>query len=256
MSATTTTDVLRAALHLGRTGRPVFPCNPETKAPMIVNGFKAATTDTKQIEKWFANGTAMIGMPTGIKTKIVVIDLDGDEGLDSFVALEREHGRTLGDGVTVRTPRGLHAYYSHPGGEVRCSASVVAARVDVRADGGYVIAPPSVRADGRRYELQEGGRRLAPMPAWLLERVRASSSSSTSAPPSGDEPALVPEGGRHRALVRFCGTLRAMGLCEEALVECGHALLRHHCENPSSIDLAHAERTMRSMAKYPPRPNR
>lgn len=251
---TTTTDVLRAALHLGRSGRPVFPCDPETKAPMVANGFKAASTSAEQIEKWFNKGTAMIGMPAGIKTKIVVIDLDGDEGLDAFVALERELGWALDDAVTVRTPRGLHAYFKHPGGEVRCSASVVAPRVDVRGDGGYVIVPPSVRADGRRYELQPGGRRLTPMPAWLLERVRAPSSSSM--PHSDDEPALVPEGGRHHALVRFCGALRAMGLCEEALVGCGHAFLEHHCANPGSIDLEHAERSMRSVAKYPPRPNR
>ena len=248
------TETLTRALSLARSGRPVFPCDPETKAPLVANGFKTASTDPGQIERWFA-GAAMIGMPTGKVTNTVVIDLDGEAGLDAFIALEREHGWALDYAVTVRTPNGLHAYYKHPGSEVRCSAGAIAPHVDARADGGYVIAPGSVRTDGRRYELQDGqvGRSLAPMPTWLLELARE---RGRTLPAESD--ALIPVGSRHHALVRFCGTLRAMGLCEGAIVECGHALLRWHCENPASdpIDLAHAEQTMRSVAKYPPHPNR
>jgi hypothetical protein len=94
----------------------------------------------------------------------------------------------------------------------------------------------------------------AAMPGWLVELARGRRAETTA---YGEE-MIVPVGKRHAALVRFAGSLRAMGLGEAALLVCGEALLRYHCADPPErpIDYEKARRAIRSIAKYPPQPNR
>ena len=173
MSAETCAAALR---HAGR-GRPVFPCDPRTKRPLTSHGFKDATVDEGRIRSWFENTDAMLGLPTGAVTGLVVIDLDGAAGFESWAELERQYG-TLPRTASTTTPNGgQHFWLQHPGVEVRCSAGKLGVGVDVRGDGGYVIAPPSRTADGRGYEVDEECA-PAPIPGWLVQ--------ATAAAPQGD----------------------------------------------------------------------
>lgn len=257
MSVHTGIDVASAALALARRGRLVLPCAPRSKRPLTTHGLLDASTDPRVIARWFGRWPAAnLAVRTGRESGLVVLDVDGEAGIESLRELEREHG-DLPATASVCTPRGgQHFYFAHPGVEVPNSAGTVGGAIDVRGENGYVLVPPSVGANGRRYEVDEDCA-PAPMPAWLLERAHGPARRSAE-PLEGGEYPLIAVGQRHDALVRFCGALRAMGLYEQTIVECGHAFLRHQVgtDPATPIDLKHAERSMRSIARrYPPHPN-
>lgn len=149
--------MLDAALGYARRGLAVFPLAEGTKIPCIQGGFTQATTDEEQIRAfWSVRPMCNIGIATGgMSNGLVVIDvdLDNEKGEDGYVALkawEAEHG-DMPEGACATTPRGgMHLYFvsDEPFG---CSVNHDMG-IDVRADSGFVVAPPSVREDGRAYE--------------------------------------------------------------------------------------------------------
>lgn len=152
---------------------PVFPCDPATKRPLTDHGFKDASTDPAQIEQWWRKTpNAMIGVPTGSASHIVVLDLDFDPDtrLDGRKAID---GLELPQTMAVRTPRGgFHYYYDWLDGvEIRNSAGEIGKGVDVRGEGGYVIVPPSVNATGKTYQWV-GGTELVQPPGWFVEKAK------------------------------------------------------------------------------------
>ena len=139
-------DTLSAAGILVGNGLPVFPCLP-TKAPYTPHGFKDASSDPDVIAGWWDQWpNALIGLPTGITSGLVVVDVDVKHGRNGFLALR---DRDLGCTFATETPSGgMHFFYRHPGAVVKNSTSKLADGVDVRGDGGYVIFPPSITGDG------------------------------------------------------------------------------------------------------------
>src|SRR5262249_18196010 len=82
-----------------------------------------------------------------------------------------------------------HVYFRSPEKPVRSSASKIAPGIDVRGDGGYVLAPPSVHPSGRRYEWSvDCATALAEAPVWLIDKI--------SAPATGVTPPQPPEAWR------------------------------------------------------------
>ena len=170
--------VLRHALKLAEQGKPVFPCKPGNKAPYIGAGFKAASTEHKQIENWWKSfPAAMIGMPTGGPSGIWALDVDiakgegAADGRASLVELTTKYG-SLPPSATHSTPSGgKHYLFRYPvEREVRNSTSKIGAGLDIRGDGGYIIMPPSINAEGRTYEIIDASEAAEP-PEWLLDLV-------------------------------------------------------------------------------------
>jgi hypothetical protein len=238
-------EVLEAALRHASRRRAVFPCCPKTKRPLTARGFKDATTDSAVITAWFKNPDAMIGLPTGARTGLVVVDIDGDAGFESLRDLEHRHG-ALPNTASVETPRGgSHLYFRHPGVEVRCSASTIAPSVDIRGDGGYVISPPSKTADGRGYVVDEECD-VADLPAWLLAATTEPTPLGAAAPASvwlpivrdgvrGPDPLTGrPSEGRNDKLTRLVGHL-----------------MRHYIDAALAHEFAHLLNECRF---YPPLP--
>jgi putative DNA primase/helicase len=143
------------ALRCTERGWPIFPCHPQTKRPVIDNGLKDASRDPAVVTKWFTRWPgAMIGVRTGAASGIFVVDCDLAEDIDGVAAF-KELFPDLPETITVRTPRGgQHLYFKYPtdGTEIRNSAGKIAPGVDVRGEGGYVIAAGSRRSDGLYYE--------------------------------------------------------------------------------------------------------
>ena len=148
----------RSALALVASGIPVFPCAAGGKRPAVAGGFHAASTEADLVRRWWtAMPTANIGMPTGVASGLVVVDVDVHGSVDGYTALERARLEGLVDGwvAAVRTPSGgLHLYFPARDNAHQRSWQSARAGIDFRGDGGYIILPPSVRtvdSEARRY---------------------------------------------------------------------------------------------------------
>jgi putative DNA primase/helicase len=132
--------ILESALELGRGRIPVFPCR-RNKSPYIAGGFHAANTDDAMIRGWWSRfPNALIGVPTGSASGIVVIDVDPD-GMDFLLG---DYGELLETGRRHKTPRGFHYLFRAPTDlSIRNSVRKLAPGVDVRGDGGYIIWWPA-----------------------------------------------------------------------------------------------------------------
>lgn len=163
--------MLDAALAYAALGIPVFPCN-EDKSPLTPHGFKDATTNPEFLRRWWAKWPdAMIAMPTGPASGIHVIDIDRKNGRDGFAALPNWDCCSP---VIVRTPSGAHLWFSS-NETIPNTTSAIAAGVDTRGAGGYVIVPPSHNRMGV-YSFEKGSEKersnLPPFPAALRERLQ------------------------------------------------------------------------------------
>lgn len=162
MIAALQNELLRAALGYAAKGWPVFPVRGD-KMP-LVKWKDGATTDADTIRQWWAKWPlAMIGVPTGEKSGLSVLDIDRKNGVDGLENLREALGFNPFDltPLVVETPSGgLHFYFSH-NGNLKNSAGLLAAGIDVRGDGGYIVAPPShPNPDDRsrtEYSWLEGG---------------------------------------------------------------------------------------------------
>jgi hypothetical protein len=220
-------SLLRATLwYASHFGWSSFPVGG--KVPLTRHGFHDASTDPDLLEHLFADPDATgIGVACGA-SNLVVVDLDGEEGRDTWADLAAQHG---GHGRTLaaETGTGLHIYF---GGEGRSSCRKIGAGVDTRGNGGYVIAPPSVHPSGRTYRWRDRTAPLAPVPAWLavllepppppliVERRELKEGICATAYGRGallglaEEMLATPEGERNERLVRLAyraGRLSAGG---------------------------------------------
>lgn len=183
---------LSAALAYARRGWAVFPCKVRGKAPATKHGLKDASTDPAVIRGWWReHPRANVGVVTGIAAGLWVLDIDvdpakGEDGGASLAALERVHG-PLPATAEQRTPRGgRHLLFQHPGSKIKNSAKQLGAGLDVRGDGGYIVAAPSVHPNGGTYDWSPAGHpdqvEIAAAPAWLLELVTDKPRSRAQAP--------------------------------------------------------------------------
>jgi hypothetical protein len=176
--------ILAAALAYASHGLAVFPAPPDSKKSYKCaehsNGARwGATRDSAEIRADFTHWPdARIGIPTGVGNRIVVVETDtiaghGVDGAASLAQLEAKHG-ALPDTRMACSPSGsVHRYFRHPGFliKIKTTASVIGDGIDVRGDGGMVIAPPSINPDGRAYRWINK-LPIAPMPAWLIELIK------------------------------------------------------------------------------------
>ncbi|ASV83025.1 bifunctional DNA primase/polymerase, N-terminal family protein (plasmid) [Ochrobactrum quorumnocens] len=152
--------MLDVALSYQAQSWPVFPCrhrdeeiiDPQTgeieilatKTPLTSNGFRGATLNERIVrEYWRRNPSAMIGVPTGAPIGAWVLDIDPKHGGDeTLAALEAQHGALPATLTAETTSGGRHYFFRHRQG-VR-NRGALGSGVDVRGDGGYVIAAGSV----------------------------------------------------------------------------------------------------------------
>jgi hypothetical protein len=162
--------LLKAALAYAGRGVPVFPCEPGAKRPLTRNGHWDATTDPHAIERWWGRWpSANVGVPTGKKSGIVVLDVDVTTGgPESLAKLERA-GVPVPKTARTRTGGGgIHLYFRYPREtDIRNSAGLLGPGLDVRGEGGYVVVPPS-RTQGS-YEWVD--RSPLAEASWLIEHL-------------------------------------------------------------------------------------
>jgi hypothetical protein len=162
-----------AAAHVyAGAGWPVFPaCG---KRPYTQNGLKDATCSAATIAQWWQKWpTANVAILTGEISGLVVLDIDLGQGREydgytSFVRLQELYGILPSTLLCRSGGGGFHFYYRFPSGKQVRNKTCLAGLggIDVRAEGGYIIAPPSVHPDtGERYAWWGDFSSLAPLPA-------------------------------------------------------------------------------------------
>jgi len=179
--------ILVAATRYADAGLRVLPLNG--KRPFIKDWPNEATCDLDVVCDWWGGElwddkeptTWNVGIATGAGSGVVVLDVDGDAGEAALGALVAEHG-TLPETLTCITGGGgRHLYFRHPGGTV--GNSPLATNVDVRADGGQVVAPPSRHPITHKpYRWAAEGAPPADLPSWLGDLVAARPAVAGSAP--------------------------------------------------------------------------
>jgi putative DNA primase/helicase len=147
-------------------------------------GLKLATADEAQISAWWTRWPqAMIGLPTGRAIGAFVVDVDAGIDKDTgevfeAAAIKSQLVAAIGTALPATrfamTPRGgEHLYFRYPDDAAignRAGLLGKGSRIDIRGDGGYVIAPPSLRKDGVAYAWGDVAE-VAPAPAALLDLV-------------------------------------------------------------------------------------
>ena len=125
-------------------------CNMAGKHPRTHNGLHGASTDKAVISRWKWE-SANIGIATGAASGLVVIDIDPRHGGDETIeSLKNELGE-LPPAPRVKTGDGWHLYFRYPDQLIDCRTDV-AQGIDIKADGGYIVAPPSNHISGGRYQ--------------------------------------------------------------------------------------------------------
>jgi len=148
-------------------------CSSPGKHPRTAHGLKDATRDHSTIADWWREWPdANVGIVTGAESGIVVIDIDPRHGgKESLKELEAEFGQLPVTVESVTGGGGCHIFFQHPGATVK-NRTNLRPGIDVRGDGGYIVAPPSDHTSGDVYRWDEGRApdesEIASMPAWLL----------------------------------------------------------------------------------------
>ncbi len=223
-------------------------CDSPGKHPRIRTGPRhgAASTEADEVGEWFAKWPdANVGVVTGLASGLVVIDVDPrHEGELTLRRLESEHGPLPLTVTSATGGGGKHFLFSHPGEKVKTSAGDVGRGVDVRADGGMIVVPPSVHASGAQYEwVTPPTQLLAELPRWVL-----------TAPKPGADPSAkwITEGGRRTALLSYAGQLRWQGLSRGEILPQLRTMNQQRCRPPllddEVADLAWG------IERYPPGP--
>ena len=193
----------------------IIALSPNTKIPikdslLQPNGSLSATTDPDTITKLFTTyPKAGVGVVCGSESDLTVVDLDSKETLGHL----KEAGLTLPATYMVRTPRGRH-YYLKYDPNIKQTAGLLE-HVDIRSDGGYVVAPPTVIGE-KTYTLVDD----LPLKQWpeLADYQKAQNNvqrprTGVADSPNGlDQPSHIanylregaPEGQRHKAVVELC----------------------------------------------------
>jgi putative DNA primase/helicase len=258
----------QAALEYARHGWLVFPCHTSRhgrcscqrsdcshvgKHPRTLHGVKDATRDPAVINDWWKRyPEANIAIATGAASNLVVCDEDPRHGGDETLRALEQRYSPFPTTVKARTGGGGgHALFQHPGRIVR-NAVNIAPGLDIRGDGGYVIAPPSMHASGQCYAWVVGhapdDTPLAPLPEWLLAMITVPP-STVPAMKSADCEEFIHEGVRNTTLFKLACAMRRHGAPQEAILAALEVVNRLRCHPP--LDHMEMQRIAVSAARYP-----
>lgn len=227
------------------------------KHPRTLHGLSDGTSDPEQIRRWWESfPLANIGIRTGAVSGFFVLDVDERHGGDdSLQGLKEEFGG-IPQTVCSLTGAGEHLFFEHPGSPIQNSASKLAQGLDIRGDGGYIIAPPSLHPSGRLYAWEGSGDPrevgIAKAPPWLLSALRAAGAQARK-PSNGDGPhpeENVPEGSRDNWLASMAGTMRRRGFTVEAIMAALSVENEKRCVPPK--DPLDVRRIAYSIGRYTP----
>lgn len=249
-----------AALGYLSRGWSVVPVRSGEKRPLVhweEFQYRHATKD--EVVQWYRRWPdAGVAIVCGMTSGLIVLDVDPRHGGDdSLEDLERTQAPLPHSIEAITGGGGRHIYFAHPGGTLFNRVGLVQG-IDLRGDGGIIIAPPSLHASGRRYEWEVAHHpdetALAPMPAWLLALARGISHAGYPGHPGHPRSYWrqlvrdgVPEGARNNTIASFAGHLLWHGVDPEVITELLLCWNAARCRPPLAED--EVKRTIESIQR-------
>lgn len=233
-------------------------CPSPAKHPRINSWQVQATDDLITVQEWWSVWpVSNIGAVAGA-SGVVVLDVDPRHGgPEALQALVDQHGVLPPGPRSVTGSGGWHFYFQHPGKPLGNSASKVGPGLDVKADGGYVVVPPSVHVTGVSYrwdtdpadgmELSPANIDYPPLPLWLhLLMEQAAAKPAGGAVPVGE---VIPQGERRDRLLSLGGTVRHRGASEGEIFAYLMAVNAERCAPP--MDRGEVAKLAAQVAQFP-----
>ena len=206
-----TETILNAALELLDMGFSVIPVRRDNKRPYAAwKEFQNRHPTFEEIETWWKKQPeANVAIVCGQISGIICVDADGPKGIDWI------NCNLPKTGVYSVTANGLHAIFAIPRDTVIRNSVRLASEVDIRGEGGYFVAPPSIHNSGHQYKWQfilDGWDDLAEyQPPTTAGNLNCDLTTTKSSP------IVVPvkQGERNNTLSQLAGKWIAMGFCDE-----------------------------------------
>jgi putative DNA primase/helicase len=195
----------------------------------------------------------------GRKSGLVALDVDPRSGGDaSLCELIERYGELPNTLESITGGGGSHIFFSHPGVSFKNSSSVLGEGLDVKTDGGYVVAAPSLHASGKRYQWRSR-RSPAHLPGWLLKLL---TTEKPPAPPKSPAPrratssplvgAVIPHRSRNVQLFRIACALRGDGAGSEEIERAVFDAYEQRCvKEPEPMSPAELRKIVKSAMRYP-----
>lgn len=251
----------QAALGYIELGLAVFPLEARSKRPATRHGVNDWTDNPENVRGWWSehpgdNVAIACGTPSG---GLLVLDFDVDEekdkdGLATLREWERAHGPLPETAVAITGGGGMHYLYRTDRTNIRPSTNAELG-VDVRCDGSYIVAPPSVHPSGRRYEWEtppdEVGITTADGSVYdFLDHVQRNGGRDETRKPNGKFrlPDRIAEGGRDDTLFRYASHLRSIGRSDDEIYNAVAGANATRCVPP--LGPSDVERIARSACRY------
>jgi uncharacterized protein YdaU (DUF1376 family) len=223
--------------------------------PQINQWQQKATTSETALGAWWDKTwpDANIGIATGRTSNLFVLDVDGAKGETTLNALIERYG-PLPDTLTAITGRGKHFYFLHPADAIKTSAGSLGEGLDTRADGGYMVAPPSRHSSGNQYSWDNPDTPMQEPPAWLIGLLSGEKKVISIKPEVPftfhESDVEILEGTRNDTLYKRACALRGQGADQEQIEEHIVKLNEEKCNPP--LDEAEVEQIAASAAKHEP----
>ncbi len=232
-------SLLDWARYYASKGFSLIPLRPNDKRPAIDSWkkFQERHATDQELLQWFGDGSNInIGIVTGGISGIDVVDLDGREALDLFLKLNSKKT------PVVSTGKGLHFYFCHKVGVRNFQKREDLPGIDLRGDGGYVVAPPSVHPNGKTYAwVTWSGLDDLPLADFPEGLITKEVSDKT---PLKELYKGVLEGARNDTLAKLCGSWASDKLSIE---ECLDLALVWNSKNSPPLPEKEVTRTVQSI---------
>ncbi len=233
-------NIFESAFAYHVQGYNLLPIGPD-KRPLIPS-WKQWQTETQSDElimEWFGNNDKNIGIITGKISGITVVDIDVKDGQAQADAMRARFPSTY----TVRTPSGgYHLYYQYAEGfTVSANAYPNLPNVDIRSDGGYVGAPPSVNANGNAYEVISNNIDKAVFPIHMFPNKKPRKTLT--------EMTTANKGNRNDTLASFAGKLLQSSKEDEWYTEVLPAVERANMGYTPPLSISEVKTVFESIAK-------
>lgn len=245
-------SMYQEAVKYIKAGLSIFPLKFKGKEPLTKNGCKEATTDAAIVKAWWQKWpNANIGIATGSKSGglfVIDLDIDEDKGIDGYHSLrdwEKINGCFPETCCSITGRGGYHLFF-RTNREVKNRVGIISG-VDIRGEGGYIVAPPSIHPNGRIYEweydLEEFEIKEANDIVFKFLNDNANTRKNEFKPPLE-----ILSGTRNRTIFEFACSLQSKGLSDAAIKSAISIENQERCVPP--LDEKDLEKILNSVFKY------